>query len=233
MPLSQANERDIDFSTLGAVPMFSHFPAPDLHTICRAAVRREYGQGENLFKVGDLKDELIVLLSGEIELSTVINGQSCVVAICQGSALVNDASFFSTDPSKLQATALTRSKVIAISGKELLSLIERRLDLQRPLLSAMSQKLHNMVKKIAELKLKTTAQRLGIYLLSLTDEEAGQAVLILPQDKKRIAEQLGMKPESLSRSLAKLAKAGVESLPNNKITISDVSTLREFCITDD
>jgi CRP/FNR family transcriptional activator FtrB len=101
------------------------------------------------------------------------------------------------------------------------------------MLATMSLRLRMLIRQIAELKLKTTAQRLGSFLLTMVEAETGRAELRFPYDKRLVADQLGMKPESLSRALAKLAKQGVESLPDNLVVIARVERLRAFCAEDE
>jgi CRP/FNR family transcriptional activator FtrB len=216
-----------------AIPLFARFAIPDLQVLLERSEILAPPTGAALFGNGDYLAFLYVVLEGEFELTVLVDDQPCVFEICRQGAILGEAAVFSGDPSALSAKALVPSTVLAIPAADLLALLESRFDLQRHVLSVQSQRLRSQVKKIAELKLKTTAQRLGIYLLSLTNQANGHFLLDLPHDKKRIAEELGMQPESLSRSLGKLSRAGVESLPNNRIEIADLSALRQFCIADD
>lgn len=77
----------------------------------------------------------------------------------------------------------------------------------------------------------TTTQRLGGYLLSLTEAELGRASVQLPYGKRVLASHLEMRPESLSRSLNKLKQLGVTESAG-LVTIKDISRLREFCFED-
>lgn len=100
------------------------------------------------------------------------------------------------------------------------------------MLGSMSFRLRLMVRQIAELKLKTTAQRLGGFLLTLTDIDSGPATVRFPYDKRVVAGILGMKPESLSRALARLSTIGVRSQADNVVHVIDVARLRRFSIEE-
>ena len=78
---------------------------------------------------------------------------------------------------------------------------------------------------------RTTTQRLGGYLLSLTEPELGRTSVRLGYGKRVLAGRLGMRPESLSRSLNKLRKLGVTERAG-VMTIRDISRLRDFCFED-
>jgi hypothetical protein len=53
-------------------------------------------------------------------------------------------------------------------------------------------------------------------------------VVRLPYDKTLVAARLGMKPESLSRALAKLKSFGVVT-KGNKVELTDIERLRNYC----
>lgn len=57
----------------------------------------------------------------------------------------------------------------------------------------------------------------------------GIACITVPYEKKVVASQLGMRPETLSRALAKLRKLGVQSYHSAFIIIEDIGRLRTFC----
>ncbi|MBF0167556.1 MAG: cyclic nucleotide-binding domain-containing protein [Alphaproteobacteria bacterium] len=218
---------------LQVMPFFSRFAPNDLQTLLAHSQTDAYPADHLLFERGNPVTNLYVLLDGQVELSTEADGHPCVVDICRQNTILGDVSVFSHDPSDLTARTLLPSRIIAIPASYLLHLLESRFDMQLHVLSVLSLRLRNQVKQIAELKLKTTAQRLGIYLLSLTDQTSGKVRIDFPHDKKRIADELGMQPESLSRSLGKLARIGVDSLPGNSVAIADIGHLRQFCIADD
>lgn len=230
---AQPTISDTPLPDLAGIPLFSRFTPADLQTLLVMSTRRSGSAGELLFKPGETLSHLLVLLQGEVELTTEIDGQPSIVDICRQKSVLGEEAVFSHDPSNLTARALTPITYVAIPAPELMALLESRFDLQRHVLSLLSQRLRGQIKQIAELKLKTTAQRLGIFLLSLTEKTQGSLIIDLPHDKKRIANELGMQPESLSRSLLKLSRIGVNSLPGNRIEIPDLANLRRFCITDD
>ena len=98
------------------------------------------------------------------------------------------------------------------------------------MLAGFSARLRAQVREITELKLKSTAERLAGFLLTLTDVTEGGAVVRLPFDKYLLAEKLGMQPESLSRAFAKLRAVGVRTEGHDRrVVITELADLRRFC----
>jgi len=111
--------------------------------------------------------------------------------------------------------------------------LDSRFDLAMRMLGSMSVRLRGLVAAISDLKMKSTAQRLAGFLLGLTSNSEGPAIVRFPYDKRLAADNLGMTAETLSRALQRLANLGVESRADNLVAIADLGVLREFGAEDE
>jgi CRP-like cAMP-binding protein len=84
-----------------------------------------------------------------------------------------------------------------------------------------------LVGQITDLKLKSSSQRLGAYLLTLATGPSSSEVR-LPSERQLVAARLGMTPESLSRAFARLRPLGVLG-HGQSVAIKDPKRLRSFC----
>lgn len=214
-------------------PLFSGLMEADVRDLITGARMVTLGHEHTLYSQGDKVDEFYVVMDGHVELSIEAEGRRSVVEVARKGVVLGDAALFGDGCFLMNARVLTSATVLAVPAKSFLTKLESRFDIITHMLSTMSFRLRMLVRQIAELKLKTTAQRLGSFLLSQVEAEEGRASVRFPYDKRLVADELGMKPESLSRALAKLAKVGVESLPDNSVVIADVERLREFCVEDE
>ena len=89
-----------------------------------------------------------------------------------------------------------------------------------------------LIRQIKDLKLRSTAERLAAYLLTLIPATSGPATLKLAEERKLLAGRLGMTPETLSRAFVQLRKLGVSSR-GRQVQIASVRQLRDFCGFDD
>jgi CRP/FNR family transcriptional regulator, transcriptional activator FtrB len=90
-----------------------------------------------------------------------------------------------------------------------------------------------LVRQVCDLKLRTTAQRLGCYLLTLSANPPGNSVKVrLPFDKRLLAARLGCRQENLSRAFAALRSFGVETR-GSQVVLNDISRLRDYAGPDD
>lgn len=214
-------------------PLFSGLQEADIRDLIAGSRVVALTHDHLLYSQGDPVAEFFVVLDGHVELSIDANGRRPVVEVARKGTVLGDAAMFGSGNFLMTARVLTAATVLAVPAASFLAKLEPRFDIITHMLSTMSFRLRMLVRQIAELKLKTTAQRLGSFLLSQVDAEEGRVTLRFPYDKRLVADELGMKPESLSRALGKLGKLGVESRPDNSVVIADVERLREFCVEDD
>jgi len=220
-------------SRLQATPLFAGLAEADVRALAAGASVVSLADQHPLYDSGAPLENLYVVLDGHVELSIEIDGRRVVVEVARRGAVLGDAALFAGRQTLMAARVLSGATLLAIPAEPFAARLEERFDVLLHVLSVMSLRLRTLVRQIAELKLKTTAQRLGSFLLSFSDAASGRAEIRFPYDKKLVAEELGMKPESLSRALAKLGRLGIESLPDNVVMIADIGRLRQFCVEDD
>ncbi len=215
-------------------PLFAGVPEADVRSLIEGARLITLPHDYLLYEQGSVAIAFYVVIEGHVSLSQLDDeGRRSVVEVARKGAVLGGSSLFGDHVFAMTARVLTSALILAIPAESFLSKLETRFDIIVQMLSSMSFRMRMLVRQISELKLKTTAQRLGSFLLSLTDAETGRVEVRFPYDKKLVADELGMKPESLSRALAKLSKVGVESRSDNTVILADIERLRHFCAEDD
>jgi len=216
-----------------AVPPFADLAVSDLAALLDGATPLRLPHRATLFRPGQTADMLYVVLDGHVELARQFGGRRSVIEVAGRDSLIGDEAVFGAGLHETGARVLAGASLLAIPAAPFRARLESRPDLLRQLLATMSLRLRAMLRQIADLKLKSTAQRLGGFLLTLTRAEDGPVRLRFPYDKRTVAEQLGMQPESLSRALARLAGVGVVVESDGAVRVDDVAGLRAFCAEED
>jgi len=222
------------FDDLMNVPLFANLPPEDVEKLLGAAKVEHCADNTVLFRQGEAADRFYLVLAGHVELYVETpDGRHGIVEIMKPGEVFAEAAIFDAGPYPVAARTFDRATLLVVPAAPFLAYLEKRFDLVLMMLGGMSLRLRQLIHQITELKLKSTAQRLGGFLLGLTPAEQGRATVQFPYDKKLVAEKLGMKPESLSRALAKLRRFGVSSEADNVAQIADIARLRRFCLEDD
>lgn len=210
----------LDDRILGALAEVTHEASlPENHVLCRQGAEPQH---------------LHVLLEGQVALwGTAPDGSSAVVEVIRPPGYFVLATVLARLPYMLSARTVTSSRLLMIEIDGLHTLLQREVPLANALLCAEALNFRSLVRQVQDLKLRTAAQRLGCYLLALTqDPDAQTADFRLPFDKRLLAARLGCRQENLSRAFAALRSVGVET-HGSRVILHNVPALREFAVPDE
>ncbi len=179
-------------------------------------------------------DELIVVVQGQLAgFSTAANGTTAIVEVIRSGQTLGLATVLARLPRLLGVRTVTQSRLLSIEARGLLALVELEPLLVTALLRAEANEFHALVRQVCDLKLRTTAQRLGCYLLALSTEEKGNTTAMrLPFDKRLLAARLGCRQENLSRAFAALRDFGVET-HGARVILHDIAKLKAYSEPDE
>lgn len=220
-----------DLEELARIPLFEDLEPSVLTAATRQAKVSSLPARESLFKEGEKPEFLHLLLSGSVVLSAAMpeEGKETIIEIVTPHHSFILAAVLTDTPYLMSARLLEPARILLLPAAELRRSIARYPDLALRLLVALASQSRRMVRQLKNLKLRSTVQRLGFFLLSLAQPgPEGTASVQLPYDKQLIASHLGMTRESLSRALAALRDFGVET-QNDRILLKDPASLERFC----
>jgi CRP/FNR family transcriptional activator FtrB len=183
---------------------------------------------------GAAADELIIVVQGQLAgFSTAANGTTAVVEVIRSGETLALATVLARLPRLLGVRTVTPSRLLSIDAVGLLTLVELEPSLVTALLRAEANEFHALVRQVCDLKLRTTAQRLGCYLLALSTEDKGNTTAMrLPFDKRLLAARLGCRQENLSRAFAALRDFGVET-HGARVILHDIAKLKAYSEPDE
>lgn len=219
----------VDRATLAGTPMFHELPDRVLARLETLSQLLTVPAHTRLCAQGEQSKHLFLLLEGQVTLSTAqYGGSSAVVEVVQPGGHFILTAVLARMPHLMSAHTTTIARVIAVEAEGLLALIHQEPLLASPILRAEALDFSAMVRQVCDLKMRTTAQRLGCYLLDLSpDVEANTFSFRLPFDKRLLAAKLGCRQENLSRAFAALRNIGVE-IHGARVTLHDIARLRDF-----
>lgn len=223
------NLRPEDLAAVGRLPLFSDLPPQVLAEITIEGSVVRYGRNEMIFRQGDPPDALRVVLDGQVGLTgTVTDGGETMVEILKAGESFIAAAVLMEKPFLMSAVALQPSRILALPGERFRRDVREKPDLAYIMLTSLSRHFRTLVREVKDLKLKSAAQRLALYLLGQTVRREGSTILRLPHSKSVIAARVGVRPETLSRAFAHLKAEGVV-VDGNAVSIADVAALRTYC----
>ena len=230
LSMSKQDQEEL-ISVLRRNALFSGLVPDEITLLAANAEQMGCAASTILFHQGDPADRFFLLLDGRVGLYLDrVEEMACLARIVRPGETFAEACICGQGIFPVTAKVLRESSVVAIPRANLLTLMEQHPHFLLKMLSEMSLRLRGLVRQITDLKMKTTAQRLAAYLLTLVDREDGPADIHLPYEKKLLAHELGMQPETLSRALMKLQCLGVRyKKSGNTLHVADVAALQQFC----
>jgi CRP-like cAMP-binding protein len=211
-------------------PVFENCDIKSLSQFVAQSNIISFEKGQILFVHEEPAKRFFMVLSGWIKLfRETLDGSQAIIDILPAGHLFGETSVFNDNSYPYSAEAVEQTKLISIP----LNLLKSEIDANPKMVSAM---LYNMAKvkrqqdlELEHLVVQNAPQRIGCFLLRLTNQSQEAAVKIqLPYDKSLVAARLGMQPETFSRALTKLKDATGLEINGSTISLSNVRQLIEF-----
>lgn len=208
--------------------LFSSLEPTQLARIEGSTRQRRLRRGESLFRQGDEAGHFYLVLEGSMKLFLLSrSGEEKVVEVIRPKQLFAEAVMF-MDGGRypVNAAALEDCRLAALESAAFRQLLLDSPELSLRLLEVMSRRMHGLIQQLDELTLCDATHRVVAYLVSCAEEDPRGIEVRLSAPKQVIASRLGMKPETLSRILARLTDRGLIQNRGEEIRLLDLDALQ-------
>jgi len=186
-------------------------------------------RGQAIVRRGEKASSVFAVLSGSLK-TCLQHGNGCeaILGLLGAGATVGMAASVLDRPSRVDLVALEESVLVAVGAGALLAQMRRDARLAHNVAHDLATKSQLLLTQFEDTMLPMQ-QRLATYLDSLAQPTPAPQVWTarLPVSKTVVAAHLGMKKETLSRLLQRLARRGVIRVARREITILDRARLAE------
>ena len=217
-----------DWLIVRSTPLFGTMPLEVAQSVIGVQAVRSYDKGITLFQQGEPAAAFYVVLDGWVKLyRNTPDGNEAVVGVFRRGETFAEAAMFVGGRYPVNAEVVIPSRLLRVDGAVLMRRIREQPELALAMLASASYHLKALVEQIEQIKILSAPQRIADFLIRLCPVREGGCQIDLPYEKALIAGRLGMKPESLSRGLAKLRPLGV-TVDREQVAIVDVNLLVRF-----
>jgi CRP-like cAMP-binding protein len=219
---------DNDFAALRRAYLFSGLGDEEYREALGQAATQNLSPGQMLFSQGDPVNAIYWVAEGVVRLFRASpQGDEKVIELIGANRLFAEAVLFMGGRYPVNAAAQTAVRLVAIDGRGFKAWLAQDVTRCFRLMSGMSARMHKLVNEIDRLTLMKGGDRLLQYLLDHADpDETGRQRVDLEAPKQVIASRIGVKPETLSRLLHKLADQGLVEINGHTLFIRDPDELR-------
>lgn len=216
-----------DHDTIRALPLFRDVEANNFDRLMTAADLQQVPDHVTLIREGTLPDFLHTVVDGSVEIFCTHDGHETTIDIMQPSSAFILAAVIRNDVYLSSARTLAPSQILLIPAKQIRDVFDRDPTFARAIALELSEHHRSAVRALMDKKLRTGTKRLANWILRTGAMQGNQRTIELTLEKRTLASSLGMTPENLSRSLARLSKYGVRS-SGRAIVIEDSFALKRF-----
>jgi len=214
------------------LPIFRGMPPAKRDDLLRSAIQHSVAAGAVLFEQGDMPNFQIVVMSGSAQLfGRSAAGREVLIEAVRAPDLIIPAAVVTGAPYLMQARAPEPSRFLLIHAAAFREAVEQDPILAHAVIGSLARQFRRMVRQVKNLKLRSSVERVGCYILALSARQGAPQRAVLPYEKNLIASELGITRESFSRALSKLEKSGIR-VEGQTITIVDGVRLAAECSPD-
>ncbi len=210
---------------------FRTWPQEDILELARLCEWVRFEEETMMIEAGKRASALYLIVNGHVELSYEdAQGKNGVIDLLGDGQLVGECALAPEGCYAVSVKTLEATTAIRIDGTLFSDFLSAHFDRALTMMSAMTERLCQMLRQTEELKCRSAAQRLGIYLLADAVPIDGVHETPLTIEKSALARKLGMTSETFSRALKKLTELGVSQHSNGRIVrIADAEMLADWC----
>jgi len=193
------------------VPVFANLSAQDQQRIEALARPTHLKAGETAYSADDNLSQLMVLHTGRLKIFRLsADGAEQLIRVLKPGDFTGETSVFTGQRPDDYATALDECQLCVFRHDDLEALIRKYPEIGLRMLATVSERLSETEHRLSSLTSRDVESRLADYLLGLSSTwRGGVATVTLPLAKKDVASLLDTTPESFSRALKSLARAGL------------------------
>jgi CRP-like cAMP-binding protein len=170
------------------------------------------------------------VVDGMVKLTrTSPQGDEKVIELIGPGRFFAEAVLFMGNGYPVNAVAQGACRLISVDAARLKDWLAQ--DTQRcfRMMAGISMRLHKLVADIDRLTLMKGTDRLLQYIFDHSEpDDTGRTVVEFEAPKQVIASRIGIKPETLSRLLHKLADQGCIEVHGAKVVITDIERMRQI-----
>jgi CRP/FNR family transcriptional regulator, cyclic AMP receptor protein len=199
---------------LRSVAFFHDLPEADLQGISQKLVERNFQRGEFVFMEGQDREYVYFVLRGLIKVYKVDEeGRELIVNILGAGQMFPNVGLFEEYPYPGTAETLVQSSLLAMRVTDFIALCDQNPVIMRKLMKVLETKIKQLQKKLRELALLNSQERVEALLRHFVEEygeRRGDGIhLRLPVTHSEMAQMIGIRRESVNRVWNQLRKDGV------------------------
>ncbi len=207
---------------LRKIPLFSSLDDNQIRLLESIAIEKTYKKGSVIFTTSKKADGFYILKSGRVKVFRSRGGKEQIIKVFEPPSMFGEAGTFMGENFPANAEAVEDSVILYIPRKQLLAQMRKDPEIAFKMLAIVSRRLMYFVDLVENLSLKDATSKIAHYLLTRSRDGKVDFKTNL------VSMELGLTPETVSRTLSKLKSKGIIKKIGNTIEIIDRKALENL-----
>ena len=212
----------------------ARLPAADAQALISCGTRHSWPAGAVVFVEGERSDCVVVVLSGQVKISSRSEGEAEVVLAFRGSgALLGEISTIDQQPRSATVTAVDKVDGVIIDASAFWDYLAGHPAASLLLLRTLASRLRDADRKRVEFGTHDAVGRVARRLVELADrfgEPGPDGIRIgLRFTQEELAGWTGSSREAVVKALRRLRARGCVQTRRMTVVITDLDLLRRYC----
>lgn len=212
-------------SMLQQIPYFTHVAEATLSELAQQAVHRTFAAKEMIFLEGESSAGLWIVENGRVKAYKLSSdGREYILRFFGPGDTFNDLAALDGSPNPVNTTAVTEVSAWVISTDAFSQALQIDHEMALAVLQGLVARVRFVVGRMEDLALRPVTARLARFLLNQIEHPSLKHPAIT---RALVANHLATTPESISRSLNALEKAGAIRFDRHRIIITQLDILHQ------
>ncbi len=209
------------------LPLFASLSLAEIDLLLQSATVKKVPGKTLLLREGEQASSLLVLLDGLVQMTATRPNHNAAILMLKPPSCFVIAAVLCNDTLVTSVQTVLESRLVAIQADLIRRLFAENAGFARAAACEISMSYRNAMRELLGIRTRTGFQRLVAWILAMQADSRTPSEIEMPFDKGLLAARLGMKPETLSRSLSRLAEFGI-TVSQRKLHIANAAKLRKY-----
>jgi CRP/FNR family transcriptional regulator len=216
------------------LPFFHSLSEEELGEIAQCIVIRSFRKKEVIFSEGEPSSRFLILSTGKVKITKITaEGKEMIIELISPGDFFGGFAVLNGFPYPANAAAMEDSRVLCISRKDLLGIMERFPNIILQITAQLSERVREFPDALKNIALERVESRIASLLLKLAEKTgsknaSGDIELDLRLTRQDISEMVGTTVETAIRVMSRFRKARMIRYNGGRIVVLDKKALTDI-----
>ena len=191
--------------SLRAIPLFEKIPDEDLAALAGVVIERRFPKSATIVEEGLPGDYMYVIREGRVKVTKASDdGREKILDILEAGNFFGDMALFDRAPRSASVKTLQASRLLALSRRDVLAVLQRSPDFAMSIIQVLIQRLRETDEQASAMSFQGVKARAQGLLERVAEQQSDGRRLTPSLTHQQIADMIGSSRETVTRVVKQL-----------------------------